>query len=1028
MNIDWNEHRSHLRRCFFGAERWKLADRGSELERRFFVFLVKLQEQLRRRKRDICKEPPSKPSFNHLGVPVGPFQRYHTSRVAVDVSHKADVDLRNLEDYVMRELIYALACFIAYENKKKLNQLKQLRTSQNNLPIAAHREHIIDVISKNQVLIIAGDTGCGKSTQVPQYLLEANFDRIACTQPRRIAATALARRVAFETLDEYGSSIAYQIRFERTRTLRTRLLFLTEGLLLRQMQIDADLLQHNVIILDEIHERNLSGDFLMGLLRELIRRRADLKLILMSATINLELFTSYFAGAPVIEVAGRLFPVDVQYLPINESASYEHTKRTPKIDPLPYLHVLELIDAKVDRIERGDALIFLNGISEITTVAEALKVYAERTKRWIILMLHSTLSNEEQEKVFDMAPPGVRKCVLSTNIAETSVTIDGIRFVIDSGKVNLVKYDSKTRMHSLRQYWTSQASADQRKGRAGRTGPGVCYRLYSREQFSKMDAFTVSEINRVSLESLAMHIVNMNVTFSPLDFPFIEKPDMAALEEAMAGLWRQGILEPDSATTLTPLGKVIATLPVEIPIAKVLVYGCVFDQVEASLTIAASLSVSSPFTNRSFREPDQMDRRSNIMSEHGDPFALLNTFREFVEVQSTRDDLRKWGRERGIDIQRVYEISQLRQQFKELLEDGGVIEKNTGESTRERRIRAGERKRLTEMKNDARFQVKRRKVLKKETHFDSIMDAEQSERSFMDDVQAMEFYLKNKEVGMKDVLQSHRLNDASSLIIKMVVTAAVYPHYAILDQYNSYKVGNELFAHTRNKPFAVLHPNGCLALMPEALDYDRSDQGLSRYHQLVAFATFMETTKPFMCSSIRIPALMLLLVAKSVQCSEERHRILCDDFVEFGFVHAIDFFMVAQTAASIRRRLAVSLARRVQGDTLVDRTLTTTLVSFLRSDVEFIMSRRACPDPNVAIGFVLPSGELLEEEIPDGSESVSSLEFFAQSDKNAKLEQDVSSNKTQNTKKAFEYFCDNCKRKLSFDSAVDVLRHKRSHL
>uniref|UniRef100_A0A0M3IJT2 ATP-dependent RNA helicase DHX36 n=1 Tax=Ascaris lumbricoides TaxID=6252 RepID=A0A0M3IJT2_ASCLU len=166
MNIDWNEHRPHLRRCFFGAERWKLADRGSELERRFFVFLVKLQEQLRRRKRDICKEPPSKPSFNHLGVPVGPFQRYHTSRVAVDVSHKADVDLRNLEDYVMRELIYALACFIAYENKKKLNQLKQLRTSQNNLPIAAHREHIIDVISKNQVLIIAGDTGCGKSTQV----------------------------------------------------------------------------------------------------------------------------------------------------------------------------------------------------------------------------------------------------------------------------------------------------------------------------------------------------------------------------------------------------------------------------------------------------------------------------------------------------------------------------------------------------------------------------------------------------------------------------------------------------------------------------------------------------------------------------------------------------------------------------------------------------------------------------------------------------------------------------------------------
>ncbi|VDM47577.1 unnamed protein product [Toxocara canis] len=305
MDIDWSEYRSQLRRFFFGTDKWKLADRDSSLERSFFVFLAKLQQQLSKRNRKACKEEPVEPECDHLGVPVGPFQRHFTSRVAIDVCHKDDLDLRHLADYVVREFVYALACFVLYENKKKLNQLRQLRAAQRNLPIAAKRESIIDALLNNQVVIIAGDTGCGKSTQVPQYLLEADYDRVACTQPRRIAATTLARRVAYETLDEYGSKIAYQIRFERTSTLRTRLLFLTEGLLLRQMQLDPDLTQYSVIILDEVHERNLSGDFLMGLLRELVRRRIDLKLILMSATINLDLFTSYFDGAPVIKVCCR---------------------------------------------------------------------------------------------------------------------------------------------------------------------------------------------------------------------------------------------------------------------------------------------------------------------------------------------------------------------------------------------------------------------------------------------------------------------------------------------------------------------------------------------------------------------------------------------------------------------------------------------------------------------------------------------------------------------------------------------------
>ncbi|EFO20092.2 ATP-dependent helicase [Loa loa] len=689
MNSDLEQHYGRLRRFFFGDEPWKIAAKDSDIEKLF----RKRKEHNHQEEEDvIASSSVTASSSNMLDIPdSSKFLRHHTTRLAVDIREKDDLELREVPEHVLSEYTFALSSFIAYENRMKFNQLRQLRIAQKNLPIAEKRDEILETLQNVKVLLIAGDTGCGKSTQVPQYLLDADYDRIACTQPRRIAAIALARRVAYETLNEYGS---YRNNNADSKTY--------------------------VIILDEIHERNLSGDFLLGLLRNLVRRRDDLKLILMSATINLELFQNYFENAPVIKVAGRLYPIELRYMPIKEHDQYESEKKKTKIDPAPYLNILQMIDAKVDSNERGDVLIFLNGVSEISTVAEALKVYAETSKKWIILTLHSTLSTEEQDKVFDIAPLGIRKCILSTNIAETSVTIDRIRFVIDSGKVNLVKFDSKTGMHSLREYWTSQASADQRKGRAGRTGPGICYRLYSQQHFDKMDPFTVSEINRVSLESLAMQIVNMNLGISPLEFPFIEKPNMGELEEAVESLWRQGILEAGNTKVLTSLGKIIANIPVEIPVAKVLIYGCVFEQVEPSLTIAASLATSSPFTNRSFREPDILDRRKNIMSDSGDPFALINAYREFVEVQAERDDIRRWGREKGIDIQRM----QLRRQFKDLLEHSGILEAKSDADSRERRINAGDRKRLNELKKDARYEVKKRKVLKPEAHFDTLMDSE----------------------------------------------------------------------------------------------------------------------------------------------------------------------------------------------------------------------------------------------------------------------------------------------------------------
>lgn len=306
---------------------------------------------------------------------------------------------------------------------------------------------------------------------------------IACTQPRRIACISLAKRVGYETLNEYGSEIGYQIRFEKQRSDRTRVLFLTEGLLLRQVASDPSLSAYDVIVLDEIHERHLHGDFLLGIVKCLAQQRPELKVVLMSATINIKLFQDYFNDdAPVVQVPGRLYPIKLQYHPIPAI----EMSATKKLNPAPYVRILQLIDRKYPSTERGDVLIFLSGIKEITIVADACKEYAERENKWIVLQLHSTLSLSEQDKVFDYPPEGVRKCIVSSNIAETSITIDGVRFVVDSGKVKEMQHDPVCKMQRLKEFWISQASAEQRKGRSGRTGPGVCFRYETLENFTKL--------------------------------------------------------------------------------------------------------------------------------------------------------------------------------------------------------------------------------------------------------------------------------------------------------------------------------------------------------------------------------------------------------------------------------------------------------------------------------------------------------------------------------------------------------------
>lgn len=576
VDFSFLDYKSDLNKLLLGfTSRDKIIDDASD----FWLFLTKYETMLKKSGQCILPNPEEDlnvpgyhKSLNTNLLITTPFAELYGRLSNYDRASK-------LSEYKVQQFIQIVVHYLDFRQKEKFNKLKKLRRSQANLPVAKYKQEIIDAVRGESVVLIAGDTGCGKSTQVPQYLYEAGYGSVACTQPRRIACISLSKRVAHEMLCEFGTEVGYQIRFERSKSKDTKIVFITEGLLLRQLSNEAALSQYDVIVLDEVHERHLHGDFLLGVTKCLLKARPDLKLILMSATINVKLFSDYFAEeeAHVIEVPGRLYPIKLHYMPQVQELGVKQSK-AERLSPEPYIQIMQLIDNKYPsewwlsiiktitsykfyrtffpETERGDLLIFMSGLNEITAVVDAAKEYAEKDNNWIILPLHSSLSIADQDKVylqwngsyrmltainsffiqvFDYPPDGIRKCIVSTNIAETSVTIDGIRFVVDSGKVKEMSYDPVSKMQRLKEFWISKASADQRKGRAGRTGPGVCYRIYSEKSFLELEAYSAAEIQRVPLESLLLQMISMGLPDARL-FPFIEPPPSEAIENGILSL------------------------------------------------------------------------------------------------------------------------------------------------------------------------------------------------------------------------------------------------------------------------------------------------------------------------------------------------------------------------------------------------------------------------------------------------------------------------------------------------------------
>lgn len=433
---------------------------------------------------------------------------------------------------------------------------------RQSLPIYKLRDELVKAVNDNQILIVIGETGSGKTTQITQYLAESGFTargRIGCTQPRRVAAMSVAKRVAEEFGCRLGQEVGYTIRFEDCTSNETLIKYMTDGMLLRECLIDPDLQTYSCIMLDEAHERTIHTDVLFGLLKQAVRKRAELKLIVTSATLDAVKFSQYFMEAPIFTIPGRTFPVEILYT------------REPETD---YLDASLITVMQIHLNEPpGDILLFLTGQEEIDTACEILyermKSMGPDVPELIILPVYSALPSEMQTRIFEPAPPGSRKVVIATNIAETSLTIDGIYYVVDPGFVKQKVYNSKTGMDSLVVTPISQAQAKQRAGRAGRTGPGKTYRLYTERAYrDEMLATPVPEIQRTNLASTVLQLKAMGIN-DLLNFDFMDAPPVESLIMALEQLHSLSALDDEGL--LTRLGRRMAEFPLEPSLSKMLI-------------------------------------------------------------------------------------------------------------------------------------------------------------------------------------------------------------------------------------------------------------------------------------------------------------------------------------------------------------------------------------------------------------------------------------------------------------------------
>ncbi|MHC5113622.1 MAG: ATP-dependent RNA helicase HrpA [Planctomycetota bacterium] len=526
-----------------------------------------------------------------------------------------------------------------------------------DLPIVEHRDEIAEAVRANPVVVICGETGSGKSTQLPKICLDAGRGSrglVGQTQPRRLAARTIAQRIADELGTPLGPVVGYKVRFsDRTRP-GGLIKVMTDGILLAETQGDRELRRYDTIIIDEAHERSLNIDFLLGYLKRLLRRRRDLKVIITSATLDPERLSAHFDDAPVIEVSGRTYPVEVRYRPLDGEVPDERDR-----------DMLRAILAAVDELAAegpGDVLVFLSGEREIRETAEALRKH--HPPHTSILPLYARLSAAEQGRVFE--PHDGRRIVLATNVAETSLTVPGIRTVVDPGLARISRYSARSRVQRLPVEPISQASARQRAGRCGRLGPGVCIRLYGEEDFDRRDEFTLPEIQRTNLASVVLQMTALGLG-AVERFPFVDPPRRAMIRDGFETLHELGAIDDDRR--LTPVGRALSRLPIDPRVGRMILAAVDEGSLDEVLTIAAALSIQDPRERPMDRRDAADEAHRRFADESSDFLAYLKIWDAWHEQRKhlSWNKLRAWCRENFVSFIRMREWIDIRRQLHALV-------------------------------------------------------------------------------------------------------------------------------------------------------------------------------------------------------------------------------------------------------------------------------------------------------------------------------------------------------------------------
>ncbi|HHF5208557.1 TPA: ATP-dependent RNA helicase HrpA [Haemophilus influenzae] len=534
-----------------------------------------------------------------------------------------------------------------------------------SLPVSQRKAEIQKLLSEHQVIVVAGETGSGKTTQLPKMCLELGFGNLGMighTQPRRIAARSVAARIAEELETDLSGLVGYKVRFNDQISDDTQIKLMTDGILLAEIQNDRFLNQYSCLIIDEAHERSLNNDFILGYLKQLLPRRRDLKLIITSATIDVERFSKHFNNAPIIEVSGRTYPVEMRYRPVVEENDQDQLQG-----------ILNAVD-ELQAEGRGDILIFMNGEREIRDTAEALQ--KQNLKHTEILPLFAQLSAQEQNKIFH--PSGLNRIVLATNVAETSLTVPGIKYVIDPGTARISRYSYRTKVQRLPIEPISQASANQRKGRCGRVSEGICIRLYSEEDFNSRPEFTDPEILRTNLASVILQMTALGLDDIEA-FPFVDAPDKRHIQDGVKLLEELGAFETVQTKSgekrlLTRVGLQLAQLPVDPRLAKMILsavnFGCVYEM----MIIVSALSIQDPRERPQEKQQASDEKHRRFTDKKSDFLAFLNLWRYLQEQQKalSKNQFRRQCQKDFLNYLRIREWQDIYHQIRLTVREMGL--------------------------------------------------------------------------------------------------------------------------------------------------------------------------------------------------------------------------------------------------------------------------------------------------------------------------------------------------------------------